>query len=132
MHPPPGSRVVEICGRVWRELHPDGAFSGYSLECQYHAGCVRDCGFGKKLNMTQVECRRRLLAWEESGAALTGTLAEQIKSHRKLGVGRLLADFAEQGRPCTLHPSSLFWHWETLIMLMAGSAAVCQLLAHVF
>ena len=95
-HAPPGSRAVVIGDREWRELHPENVFSGYSLECKYHQGCVRDCAFGKKLNMSPVECRRRLLKWEESGASLTGTMEDMVKNHRKLGASKLLADFAEQ------------------------------------
>ena len=91
-----GSRVVVHNGRTFCELWPDGSHSGYSLECKHHTDCVRDCTFGKKLNMSPQECRRRLLAWESAGAGLTtGSLQQQIEAHARLGRSKLLSAFAE-------------------------------------
>ena len=95
-HAPPGSRAVTFGGRMVHELWADGSHVGYSLMCKHHGlECVRDCGFGKRVNMSPSECRRRLLAWEAAGAALTtGPLAQRIADHSMLGSSRLLSAFA--------------------------------------
>ena len=91
---PPGSRAVEIDGRVFAELWPEGVHTGYSLACMWHAGCSRSCGFGKKANLSPSECRRRLLNWEWAGSDLQGTAVEMFDEHRQLGSSKLLSAFA--------------------------------------
>ena len=88
---PPGSRSVTIGGRELAELWPDQSHDGYNLACQYHTGCNRSCGFGKKLGMSPIECRRRLLRWEVAGRDLQGSLEEKIAQHRELGSSKLLS-----------------------------------------
>ena len=67
----PGGRAVVHEGRTFFELYALGEHVGYSLNCQHHHACGKNCRGGDRGQLSHQECRRGLLRWE---AACCGTM----------------------------------------------------------
>ena len=86
--------VVGVNGRRFSKLHAGHAVAptGWALTCCYHDKCNRHCDVGKKKPMSDEQCQRRLLAWEEAGRhIIDGSTA--IEEHRTLA-NKLLTWYA--------------------------------------
>ena len=81
----PGDNQIYLAGRQFTRLRN----GGLSLDCKHHPSCKKHIGFGKSGQLSEDDCRRRLLAWEADFEGCADA-AEHVKRGKLL-----LSNYAE-------------------------------------